>query len=285
MTPRALIHGCRQRVPTSLDVQSKSATAVSCSLRSRGSGAGPSPAGSALCHSSCPCVPAGHHPSFFFCGYIYIYKGALVLWCFGNCRCGTAVAVCCEDAVTSPLPVVGGPGGSTPRLAPTGKCLLMDPPSAKDTELMRLTKPDMSSVRFLSLPRLSGKGSFALIWTFLLLCCRSLHPTLFGGLQKVPLKLTMVQFGLPQKQEVLHGHYFLIWWISRHCTEQSRARAKDASLPNECLCHEEVSPITTFLSHPWPPSSAPAGCWAGDGHRQRVVLATAQAARLPVYTQ
>lgn len=73
-------------------------------------------------------------------------------------------------------------------------------------------------------------------------------PGTLGGLQKVTLNLIVVWFGLPQNQEVLHSHYFLIQWISTAHAEQTRARAEDSSLTNECLCHEAVSPITVFPS-------------------------------------
>lgn len=84
-------------------------------------------------------------------------------------------------------------------------------------------------------------------------------PGTLGGLQKVTLNLIVVRFGLPQNQEVLHGHYFLIQWISTAHAEQTRARAEDSSLTNECLCHEAVSPITVLLSHSGSQAQHPVG--------------------------
>ena len=107
----------------------------------------------------------------------------------------------------------------------------------------------------------------------------------FGGASESHAEADHRPVWASQEQEVLHSHYFLIQWISAARAEQTRARAKDSSLPNECLCHGAVSPITVFPSHRGPPGSAPAGCSAGDGHRQRAALAAARAARLPVYAQ
>lgn len=207
--------------------------------------------------------------SVFLWFYMYIYISPSIYVCtsagFGVLwNCCRDTAVWCEAAVTpaaSPAAGAGGDWGARHRSSAQLKQRRLPRvsacwrgPAPLRMWLTRLRKCGTSSVIFLSLPHLSGQGSFALTWMFL-----------SQNVQKVTPKLVTVWLGLPQNQVVI---FLLDGFLMRG--KPPLRTLLWMLVPRGSVAHRCVP--------------APTGRSAGGGHRQRAVVAMAQAACLPLQT-